>query len=455
MFLSSPLCTIVVFNRMKFFSVYMLTAKLPLISKTSFAFFNIYIEEYMTFFGNMGQSVANSLRESFFLRRQRFPSFASIAVVLFFFGGIEFVMGAPSPDVAKYDSVMTLWHNAELSLSEQKFQDAANWFHRTIEASSHLDDYDEREWYNGNAAYGLARSHAAMGDTLAARIWLGQALGHHFWQFNIVHSDSAIVRVCGEERIDSLCAFWGREQKWEAPQWNRVFPKVIFPRGYTRKHSYPLIVALHGGNDNYAEFAYHWTSIADEANAVIIVPPGIDRFSPISFAWEFDIARIDSAIIPLIDKTIHEENIDRARIYIAGYSQGGNAALNLALRHPDIVCGALVIAGFNYSTLDNADLKRAKQSGTRIYTISGEYDYQPFVQSLENSKKVCDEFGIPFHFELADGMTHEMPLNFADVFRSAWHWLNDKNSFVSKQQRIKKYTNTLSRRTVNSALLQP
>lgn len=90
----------------------------------------------------------------------------------------------------------------------------------------------------------------------------------------------------------------------------------------------PAIIALHGKGDNGPDFADATGLI--HADAVVAAPTGKGlAWSPAPYAattLEQDAARIDA----LVDDLIANHGADPARIYLAGFSNGGGLAVSLS-----------------------------------------------------------------------------------------------------------------------------
>jgi len=113
----------------------------------------------------------------------------------------------------------------------------------------------------------------------------------------------------------------------------------------------PLLVVLHGSGGSGAEMAAvsGFDTLADQAGLVVAFPDGMARTwadgrgaTPAERAGADDVGFIHR----LVDRLKTDTAVDSARVYAAGYSNGGMMVQRLALEAPDLLAaGASVGAG--------------------------------------------------------------------------------------------------------------
>lgn len=124
--------------------------------------------------------------------------------------------------------------------------------------------------------------------------------------------------------------------------------QVYVPREFSPSTTWPVILALHGGGEYGSDGMRHTT--VGLANAVRRFP---DRFPAIIV---FPQARADStpgwqliggrAAIAAVDQAIREYKGDPARVYLTGYSAGGNGSLFLAAQYPSKFAAVVPVCPF-------------------------------------------------------------------------------------------------------------
>jgi predicted esterase len=325
------------------------------------------------------------------------------------------------PSVA-IEEVRVEWHLAGLSEAHADWAGARVNFNKVIEDAAYLT-LSIREWYRGLAWLGVSRASARLGDTAESRRALTLAFSHGFSNAALLREDSFFTSVAGKKFVDSLGQFWETVQEANRGEWLMQEPVVFLP--HDLKPAGPLIIALHGGNDNYRNFAMYWSGIADRIHAIVVVPPGQIRNSETENSWEYDMSTIEAGLLSLAREYTTKYQVDPREIYLAGFSQGAQAAIALTLMHPDIFHGAIGFSGFWYVPISDSQIAKAAAEHTRIYALSGEYDSQDFLNHLSAARERIVAHGIPFRFEVEKDMIHEVPLDFDRRFEDAWHWIRD------------------------------
>ncbi|HWF44925.1 MAG TPA: alpha/beta hydrolase-fold protein [Candidatus Kapabacteria bacterium] len=298
--------------------------------------------------------------------------------------------------------------------------------HKANEAAVLLP-LESREWYRSITSLFIARAASRLHDTPTARSGIASAFRHRFSNAVLIRQDSLLVSVIGRPWFDSLATFWDKIHESNREEWVPQIPIVFYPNdsNYPSTQKFPIIFALHGGNDNYRAFSRYWSGVANSAHAIVVVPPGPYRNSEIENSWEYNIDTIAPAFIRLVHDYVIKTGADSGSIYLAGYSQGAQVAVTLALEHPDLFRGAISFSGFIFSPITDSMLDFARKLGTRIYALSGEWDEREFLSRITNIHNRCNAEGIPFQLEFEKAMVHEVPLDFTKRFSDAWSWVRE------------------------------
>src|SRR4030042_3686491 len=132
---------------------------------------------------------------------------------------------------------------------------------------------------------------------------------------------------------------------------NRSY-ELHLPAGYTGRIPVPLVVVLHGSNASgmiirvYTRF----NESADQHNFIVVCPDSYGeywndgRIDMNSFSFK---ANIDDVkfISVLIDHIRSRYRVDRTRVYIVGFSNGGMMALRCAVTIPEKLAAAACVSG--------------------------------------------------------------------------------------------------------------
>jgi poly(3-hydroxybutyrate) depolymerase len=141
------------------------------------------------------------------------------------------------------------------------------------------------------------------------------------------------------------------------------------PAGYTPDHSFPLLVALHGGGSNAIAFHDLWRPVTQSNGFVLATPQGGER-APDGMGYLWGPNAYDS-VRRSIDVILRTVNVDRSEIYLSGFSQGGHLTYALARLYPRVFTGIAPI-GVGYD-LPNATAARTLYN-MRLYIGHGELE---------------------------------------------------------------------------------
>ena len=106
----------------------------------------------------------------------------------------------------------------------------------------------------------------------------------------------------------------------------------------------PLILFLHGsgerGDDPVLVKKYGLPRELDERPdfPLVVVSPQCQA----DVRW----TELPDAIMGVLDAVLAGHNVDRNRLYMTGFSMGGQGAWNLAVLHPDVFAAVAPVAGF-------------------------------------------------------------------------------------------------------------
>ncbi len=150
--------------------------------------------------------------------------------------------------------------------------------------------------------------------------------------------------------------------------------QVYVPRDYRPSTSWPIIIALHGGGE-YGDDGISQTEGGlarairhhpERFPAIVIFPQSHADHTP---GWQL---KGGQAALLALDKAIAEFHGDPSRVYLTGYSAGGNGAWFLASHHSDRFAAVVVVCGF-------VSAFKGKTSGTEYPALAPASAADPYL----------------------------------------------------------------------------
>lgn len=130
---------------------------------------------------------------------------------------------------------------------------------------------------------------------------------------------------------------------------------VHIPAMGAQPAGFPLLIVLHGGTGNGSRMAQKsgFSELADREGFIVVYPDGTGLVNN-RFTWNADNCcgyahrkNVDDVgfISALIDRLIEDFDVDPARVYVTGYSNGAMMSFRLACELSDTIAAAAPYAG--------------------------------------------------------------------------------------------------------------
>jgi polyhydroxybutyrate depolymerase len=125
---------------------------------------------------------------------------------------------------------------------------------------------------------------------------------------------------------------------------------IHLPLSYTGQQAVPLVLAFHGSGATGKDLAdqTHLNEISDEEGFILVYPDGYQEqwadgrgTTPPEQAGVDDVGFVSA----LIDKLLGELNIDKSRVYVTGFSNGGIFVQRLACELADKITAMASVSG--------------------------------------------------------------------------------------------------------------
>jgi len=135
---------------------------------------------------------------------------------------------------------------------------------------------------------------------------------------------------------------------------------LTVPKGYDADVPTPLIVSLHGYSGSGEGHDRRWgiSALSDRYNFLTIAPDGTREtggnrspyWNASDACCNFEGTAIDDSayLLHLIDRIKASYNVDPARVFVIGHSNGGFMSYRMAYEHSDVVAAIVSLAGANH-----------------------------------------------------------------------------------------------------------
>jgi predicted esterase len=171
------------------------------------------------------------------------------------------------------------------------------------------------------------------------------------------------------------------------------------PKGYSPKKAWPLIVSLHGaGGNGPGELSFIWGGQLSDWKGFIAAPSG----QPPGAQW---FPEQEPFVLGMIRDVMERASIDSNRIYVHGFSNGGNGAWFYAEQHPGLFAAMCTRGGGNPSPNLLPNLLHLP-----AYIIHGENDPVIQVDSDRRDAAALEKMGYTVAYTEVKGGSHQ-PFN--------------------------------------------
>ena len=155
---------------------------------------------------------------------------------------------------------------------------------------------------------------------------------------------------------------------------------IYVPKGYDKKNSYPLMVALHGlgGSGHGMMRSRGLTQLAQQHGYIVVAPMGYSErgwygadnpFARLMTSRR-DLELSEKDVMNVLSITRKDLSVDAKRIYLMGHSMGGGGTWHIGMKYPDIWAGLAPIAPAAPRNIN--DLSKAKH--IPVILVQGDRD---------------------------------------------------------------------------------
>ena len=189
---------------------------------------------------------------------------------------------------------------------------------------------------------------------------------------------------------------------------------LYIPEDYSPDRKLPLIVALHGGYGQGAEYVWTWLRPARSRGYAILAPKSFD------VTWDMSMPSIDSrSVLQMLNEVTREYAIDPARIYLTGLSDGGIFTYILGLDQSHLFRGLALVAGALHPIVDPM-LRQGRGKDTPIFVVHGAHDFIFPVAFTRQTCKLLKDIGYNLTYEELPEWGHAFPYSINERMVLPW-----------------------------------
>jgi predicted esterase len=250
------------------------------------------------------------------------------------------------------------------------------------------------------------------GQTEQAKRTLEQTLDSGLWYHpEALTHDSDLAPLQDDPEYQSLVAR-SNEMYLEARQAARPELHVYTPPA-DAPTPYPALFVLHGMGGNADETAGQWQDLAGQG-WLVAIPQSSQIVNVDGYAWD-DAALTESELAVHFEQLCAEYPLDRRRIVLAGFSQGGGLAISLSLQGSLPSCGFIGVAPWlpTLEALLHAPTP-AMDRPLRGVILTGGKDV-PQVAMFDKFEALFEKRGLPYQRCTFPDLAHSYPPDFANV----------------------------------------
>jgi len=254
-------------------------------------------------------------------------------------------------------------------------------------------------------------------EELALQIMREAIVEKGFWyQYNYLIEDEDLKSLNKYKEFDEsidMC----KKREIEAKRNEKTDLKIIVPDKINEQCKHPLIIVLHGDQENIEITEDYWSSCTYK-NYLLALPQSSQIQFSEGYEWK-DIEKGSRELKEHYERILEKHNIDSDNIIIGGFSAGARVALYSILKDIIQVKGFILAAPWLPEIDEWAPLlNKIREKGIKGYVVCGDKDDDCYectrrFTDLLNSKKISHKLRI------FKGLDHEYPDNFDEILQKA------------------------------------
>jgi len=260
----------------------------------------------------------------------------------------------------------------------------------------------------GEASFWIACLLCRLGDVGGGLKTLQEALEQgHWWGEHSLLKDPDLEPIRDRPEFKRLLEVCKKRQQVAQAQ---AKPDLLLLLSKRKREKSPLLIAFHWFGGTAQVFAPYWEAAQDHG-FLVAVPQSSQVVSEDGFGWtDREWARREVAAH--WERLKSEEGVDPNQVILAGASQGGALAIELALAGELIpALGFIAVVPAIHDPQGLAELaKEAAKRGVTGLVITGEHDH--FRSATEAFSAQAQEAGLKCELQIVPELGHDFPEDF-------------------------------------------
>lgn len=220
------------------------------------------------------------------------------------------------------------------------------------------------------------------------------------------------------DELANLC----KDRELKAKMSSKSDIKIIKPNNIVSNEKQPLLIALHGNEENIMLTEDYWSSCVDN-NYTLALPQSSEIGFSDGYYWN-NVQKGSDELKEEYDKVLQGYKIDLDKVIIGGFSAGARVAL-YSMFNDLINVKGFIFVGPWLPEINEWEhlLDKLIAKDIKGYIICGDKDGD-CLQCTESFVKMLNERNIPNVFKIIKDLEHDYPENFAEL-------LNEGIEFIS------------------------
>lgn len=227
----------------------------------------------------------------------------------------------------------------------------------------------------------------------------------HWYSYSYLQGDEDLDALRSHELFDQLCDICKKREELAVKQ---SLPQLKLVEPSHQQKAYPLVIGLHGNEENMAIAEYYWKNFKEKGYLLALPQSSEIKFDG-GYYWN-DIEKGYKELGSHYTTIVENFKVQQENVILGGFSSGARVSLYFALHSKVKIKGLILIAPW----LPEIEqwlplLGRLKE--TKVYIVCGEDDVD-CLSETEALVKALEQTQIDYIYEKVAHLGHDFPIDF-------------------------------------------